>query len=270
MTSDATPMSIIWCLTSAFLPLEDVLCLSLCSQTLHAAEEQLFQHFFHTARRNIDSYWMDLFMNNAEIHRHHAQDVLDSFQNCVLNNRQSEYSFKTLSLFHRLNFIYYPSVEVAKLCQTTCHKFGILKSHAKMVLELQKIQNLYGRRRGDYYSVKNVLCTKLDTFESQCKSLSLLSNEMCSIARNIKQATAKGNVKWESRWLRMKRPHAELCNKFNFLNRLKDDLTKTARQAEKKRKLSDVVDRKAKRIRRFMDRQKKIEHMFLKSINPLT
>lgn len=260
------PMTIIWCLASAFLPLEDVLCLSLSSRALHAAEEQLFQHFFFTARCNIDTYWMDLFMTNSEIHRHHAQDVLDSFQNCVLNNQQTTYSFKTLSLFHRLNFIYYPSPEEARLCQTTCHKFGILKSHSKMVVELQKIQNLYGRRRGDYFSVKNVLCAKLDTFESQCKLLSRIGSEICSITRNIKKAITDDGVRWDNRWLRMKRPHAELCNKFNYLNRLKEDLTKTAHQAEKKRKLSDVVDRKAKRVKRFMDKQKRLEKVFLKSI----
>ena len=104
-----------------------------------------------TARKNIDDYWMNLFMSNSEIHRHHAQDVLDSFQNCVLNNKQSDYSFKTLSLFHRLNFVYYPTPEVAKLCQTTCQKFGLLKSRPKMLVEVQKVLNLHGRRRGDYY-----------------------------------------------------------------------------------------------------------------------
>ncbi len=262
-------MSIIWSLASAFLPLEDVLCLSLCSKALQAAEEQLFQHFFFTARRNIDSYWMDLFMSNAEIHRHNAQDVLDSFQNCVLNNQQTSYSFKTLSLFHRLNFIYYPSPEVASLCQTTCHKFGILKSNSKMHVELQKVLNLYGRRRGDYFSMKNVLCNKLGTFEAQCQSLSRLSNELRAIARNIKQATLKNDIKWESRWLRIKRPHAEFDNKFHELKRLKDEVKKIAYQAEKKRKLSDIVDRKAKRLKTFMQRQKVLEKMFLKSIKPL-
>ena len=153
-------------------------------------------------------------MSNAEIHRHHAQDVLDSFQNCVLNNQQTSYTFKTLSLFHRLNFIYYPSPEVASLCQTTCHKFGILKSNSKMHVELQKVLNLYGRRRGDYFSMKNVLCNKLGTFEAQCQSLSRLSNELRAIARNIKQATLKNDIKWESRWLRIKRPHVNLTTSF--------------------------------------------------------
>ena len=259
-------MSIVWSLTSAFLPLEDVISLSLCSLAVHQAEEELFEHFFFTARKNIDTYWMELFMHNAEIHRHHAQDVLDSFQNCVLNNKPTTYSFKTLSLFHRLNFIYYPSVEEAKLCQTTCHKFGILKSSANMLVELQKVQNLYGRRRGDYFSVKNILCTKLDTFESKCKSLSRLSSEISSVARNIKQATAKNGISWDNRWLRMKRPHAEMCNKFNSLNRLKDDVTKTARQAEKKRKVSEIYDKKVKRVRNFIDKQKKLQALFLESI----
>lgn len=269
MTIDANIMSVIWCLASAFLPLEDVLCLALCSKALQAAEEQLFQHFFFAARRNIDAYWMDLFMSNAEIHRHHAQDVLDSFQNCVMNNQQTTYTFKTLSLFHRLNFVYYPSPEVAKLCQTTCHKFGILKTHSRMHLELQKVLNLYGRRRGDYYSVKNVLCKKLGTFESHCKSLSRLSKELAAIARNVKEATSKHDITWESRWLRMKRPHSDFNKKINGLKRLKDEVTKTAHQAEKKRKLSDVVDRKAKRLKKFIYKQKGLEKMFLKSITTL-
>lgn len=135
-----------------------------------------------------------------------------------------------------------------------------------MLVELQKVQNLYGRRRGDYFSVKNILCTKLDTFESKCKSLSRLSSEISSVARNIKQATAKNGISWDNRWLRMKRPHAEMCNKFNSLNRLKDDVTKTARQAEKKRKVSEIYDKKVKRVRNFIDKQKKLQALFLESM----
>ena len=138
-----------------------------------------------------------------------------------------------------------------------------------MHVELQKVLNLYGRRRGDYFSMKNVLCNKLGTFEAQCQSLSRLSNELRAIARNIKQATLKNDIKWESRWLRIKRPHAEFDNKFHELKRLKDEVKKIAYQAEKKRKLSDIVDRKAKRLKTFMQRQKVLEKMFLKSIKPL-
>ena len=34
-----------------------------------------------------------------------------------------------------------------------------------MHVELQKVLNLYGRRRGDYFSMKNVLCNKLGTLK---------------------------------------------------------------------------------------------------------
>jgi hypothetical protein len=257
---------IVWSLTSAFLTFEEVLCLALCSKALQKAEEQLFEYFFFTARKNIDEHWMNLFMSNSEIHRHHAQDVLDSFQNCVLNNKKSDYSFKTLSLFHRLNFVYYPTPEVAKLCQTTCHKFGLLKSRPKMLVEVQKVLNLHGRRRGDYYSMKNVLQNKLGAMESQCKSLQHLSNEMALITRNIKKATEQKDVHWEHRWLRIKRPHAELCNKFEELQRIRQQVTKTAKQAEKKRKLANNVNAKVKRMKFFMDQQRSLESMFLKSI----
>ena len=77
-------------------------------------------------------------------------------------------------------------------------------------------------------------------------------------------------MKWESSWLRMKRPHSEFDNKFHELKLLKDDVKKIAQQAEKKRKLSDVVDRKAKRLKIFIQRQKVLEKMFLKSIKSLT
>ena len=257
---------IVWSLTSAFLTFEEVLCLALCSTALQKAEEQLFEYFFFTARKNIDDYWMNLFMSNSEIHRHHAQDVLDSFQNCVLNNKQSDYSFKTLSLFHRLNFVYYPTPEVAKLCQTTCQKFGLLKSRPKMLVEVQKVLNLHGRRRGDYYSMKNVLQNKLGAMESQCKALQHLSNEMALITRNIKKATEQKDVHWEHRWLRIKRPHAELCNKFEELQRIRQQVAKTAKQAEKKRKLANNVNAKVKRMKLFMDQQRSLESMFLKSI----
>ena len=254
---------IVWSLTSAFLTFEEVLCLALCSTALQKAEEQLFEYFFFTARKNIDDYWMNLFMSNSEIHRHHAQDVLDSFQNCVLNNKQSDYSFKTLSLFHRLNFVYYPTPEVAKLCQTTCQVWApeiaakdacrgakspepARSASRRLLLDEERP----AKQAGDGVAVQ---------------ALQHLSNEMALITRNIKSNGTERCVLGAPR-LRIKRPHAELCNKFEELQRIRQQVAKTAKQAEKKRKLANNVNAKVKRMKLFMDQQRSLESMFLKSI----
>ena len=91
MTGEATQYQLFGAWQGAFLPLGRPVLVALLESIAGsggAAVPALF-----TARRNIDSYWMDLFMSNAEIHRHHAQDVLDSFQNCPKQSASSNPTF---------------------------------------------------------------------------------------------------------------------------------------------------------------------------------
>ena len=258
-------------LVSQYLVLRDILSLTICCKYLKIEEEELFKFFFQVAKENIDEYWLDLFLSNSQLHPHHMIDVLQSFQNCVLNRVPvSKYSFKTLSIFHSLNFVYYPCPEIAKLCQTTCHKFGLLKTKQGMLIEMQKALNLYGRRKGVYYSRKNVLNSTLGNLEAKCKSMEIALRDMASHINNIKGALAKKDnmeVCWESRCKRMRRTTAEIEKRYFEIKKNKTSITTTTRNLAKSKSLAMTVNKRVKKIKTFMEYQQRLEILFLSSIN---
>lgn len=260
-----------WKLSCRFMQLPEVLSLRLCDKALMQAEEELFCFYFDTAKANVDEYWLDLFLQ-AKITSYHLEEVLHSFRDCVLSNTKSTFSYKTLSLYHGLNFVYYPTPETAKLCQTTCHKLGLLKSKPGMQLELQRVLNRYGRRKGDYFSCKNVLANKLDAYGTLCKSLQCAAKDIASSVQNIRQATRSAGmrVQWQDRCRRLKRSFAEMNRRVDGLRRADKEVHGCALNVDRKKKVASALNKKVKDVQSYIDWHRCLEHMFLDSINATT
>ena len=258
-------------LCSEFLCIHEIISLSLCSKWLHVEEESFYKFYFTIAKKNVNEYWLDLFLSNGQMHKYHVHDVMQAFQDSVLNRvTNNTYSYKTLSLFHALNFIYYPRADTTvKFCQTTCKLFGLLKSKTEMQLELQKVLNFYGRKKGDYYSCKNVLNSKLDTYETKCKSLQIAIKDITSHVKNIKKALhgAKSmDISWEDKCKRMKRSHAELSNRFHDLKKMNVVVKNTATHIDKKKEKANEVNYLVVEMKQFMAMHHHLEILFLHTI----
>jgi hypothetical protein len=238
---------------------------------MHVEEEEFYKYFFNVRKDIINEYWLDFFLLNAEIHKYHLYDILDHFQNCVMNKcKVSKYSCKTLSLFYELNFIDHPTIETKKFCQVIVNdKIGLLKSKSGMMLELQKMLNQYGRKKGDYYSCKNVLNNKLARYETRCKSLEIITRDLSSHLVNIKRALdyKDTNISWQDRCKRMRRSNTELTKRYNEVKKITTDINNTAVHVDKKKGLVTTIDVKLKELKGFMAYHQRIELLYLNTIS---
>lgn len=257
-------------LVCRYLTVYEIINLSMLSKQTQLEAEEFYKYFFTVRKDIINEYWLDLFLQNAEINRYHIYDILDNFQNCVMNKTKvAKYNFKTLSLFYALNFIDYPTEELKNLCQVIVHdSIGLLKSKSAMLLELQKILNQYGRKKGDYYSCKNILNNKIERFETRCKSMELITKDISSHLSNIKRALSgkDTDVLWQDRCKRMKRSNTELSNRYSEIKKIHTDITHTAAHVDKKKSYVDDINCKLTELKQFMKYHQRIELIYLNTI----
>ena len=256
-------------LLCGYLSVRDIMCFSVLSKAMYGEEEEFYKYFFNAKKSMINEYWLDLFLNNVEINKYHIYDILNNFQNCILNNTVVKYKFKTLSLFYELNFIDFPTEQTSKLCQVVIQNgVGLLKSKSAMQVELQKLLNQYGRKKGDYYSCKNTLNNKIELYETRCKSLEVITRDISSHLKNIKRALnyKETNISWQDRCKRMKRSNSDLKNRFHEMKKINIDINNTAAHVDNKKNKVMMIDDKMSEIKHFMKYHQRIELLYLNTI----
>ena len=72
-------------LLCGYLSVRDIMCFSVLSKAMYGEEEEFYKYFFNAKKSMINEYWLDLFLNNVEINKYHIYDILNNFQNCILN-----------------------------------------------------------------------------------------------------------------------------------------------------------------------------------------
>ena len=260
---------LIFKLSCGYLCVRDIISLTFVSKTMHIEEEEFYKFFFQERRCMINEYWLDLFLGNAEINKYHIYDILVNFQDCILNKKVANYKFKTLCLFYELNFIDFPTEQTSKLCQVVIRNgVGLLKSKNQMQMELQKLLNQFGRKKGDYYSCKNTLKNKIEQCETKCKALELVTKDINSHLGNIKRALDKkdSNVTWQDRCKRMKRSNCDLRNRFQDIKKIHCEIHHTAAHVDKKKDNVDIIDKKMTEIKSYLNYHQRVELLYLSTI----
>ena len=63
-------------LSSEYLCIQEIISLSLCSKWLNVEEDVLYKFYFNIAKKNVNEYWLDLFLSNGQMHKYHVNDVM--------------------------------------------------------------------------------------------------------------------------------------------------------------------------------------------------